>query len=90
MKTVIKSTLAAIALSALAAGPASAMVSQSDLARDINSITSSGSNIFVNYNDGVVTLTGYFEDGLTKSQVLQAAMSADGVDKVINHATQSN
>jgi len=90
MKTVIKSAVAAIALTALAAGPASAMVSQSDIAQNLNSITGSGGNIFVNFQDGVVTLTGYFEDGHTQSQALQAALSTDGVEKVINHATQSN
>ncbi len=90
MKTVIKSTVAAIALFALAAGPASAMVSQSDLTRNLNSITGSSGNIFVNVNDGVVTLTGYFEDGITKHQVEQAALATDGVDRVINHAFQSN
>ena len=90
MKTVIKSALVAIALTALAAGPASAMVSQADIAQNISSLTGSGDSVFVNVRDGVVTLTGYFSDGLTESQVLQAALSTDGVDKVINHATQSN
>lgn len=90
MKTVIKSAVAAIALSALVAGPASAMVSQNDISKNLNSITGSGSNIFVNFQDGVVTLTGYFSDGLTESQVLHAALSTEGVDRVINHAYQSN
>jgi hypothetical protein len=90
MKTVIKSTLVAIALTALAAGPASAMVSQADIAQSISSITGSGDNVFVSVRDGVVTLTGTFADGLSKSQALQAALSTEGVEKVINHATQSN
>ncbi len=90
MKTLIKSAVVAIALSALAVGPASAMVSKSDLTRNLNSITGSSGNIFVNVRDGVVTLTGYFEDGITKHQVEQAALATHGVEKVINHAFQSN
>jgi len=88
MKTSIKTFAAAIALTALVAGPASAMVPQSDLNRSIHAALGADSNIFVSVQGDTVTLTGYFADAGAKARALQAANAS--FDKVINHATQSN
>ena len=88
MKTSIKTLAAAIALSALVAGPASAMVSKGDLSRDILSTLSSDSNVTVSVAGDTVTLQGYFADAGDQNRALQAAMNAEGVERVINHTTQ--
>jgi len=73
MKNVIKSLTAVAALTALMAGPASAMVSQDDLNRSINSALSAGSNVFGTIKGDTVTLGGYFADAGDKNRALQAA-----------------
>jgi len=90
MKNVIKSTAAAIALTAVFAGPASAMISKGDLNRDILSAVGAGSNVTVNVDQGVVTLTGYFADAGDRNAALRTAEKGEGVTGVINLATQSN
>lgn len=90
MKNVLKSTVAVIALSAAFAGPASAMVSQSELNRNILSAVGAGSNVSVHENNGIVTLTGYFSDAGAQNSAIQAAKNSVGVEKVINLATQTN
>ena len=56
MKTSIKSILAAVALSAFAVGPASAMVSQNSVNQDIHSVIGADSNVFVSVQNDTVTL----------------------------------
>lgn len=90
MKTSIKSIAAVIALTAFVAGPASAVVSQGDLNRDIHSAVGGSSNVFVNVDNGVVTLSGYFADTSEKNAALQIALNGTGVERVINNATVSN
>lgn len=90
MKTSIKSIAAAIALTAFVAGPASAMVLQSDLNRAIHSAVGSGSNVTANVVGDTVTLTGYFADASDKNRVIRAAENSAGVERVINNAFQSN
>lgn len=90
MKNVLKTTAAVIAMSALLAGPASAMVSKGDLARDISSRLNAGSNISVQENNGVVTLSGYYSDAGEKAAAIHAAKQAEGVTKVINLAFPSS
>ena len=90
MKTSIKTLTAAIALSALMAGPASAMISKDDLSRDIQSALGSDSNVTVSVSGDTVTLQGYFGDAGDQNRALQAAMNGVGVERVINHTTQSN
>lgn len=90
MKNVLKSSAAAIALTFVIAGPASAMISKGDLNRDVLSALASGSNITVNVDQGVVTLTGYFADAADKNAALRAAAKSEGVTDVINLAAQSN
>lgn len=90
MKTSIKTFSAAIALTALMAGPAAAMVSPSDLYQDINSAIAAGSNVSVNVVNDVVTLTGYFADAADKSAALSAANANPSVDRVIDLTTISN
>jgi len=77
-------------ISAVVAGPASAMISQGDLNRDILSAVGADSNVTVTVDNGTVTLQGYFADAGDKNLAIQAAKSGVGVDRVINHAFQSN
>jgi len=86
MKTSIKTFAAANAVTALVAGPASAMVVQGDLAGDVRAALGGGSNITVLENNGVVTLTGYFADAGDQAAAVAAAKQVDGVSKVINLA----
>jgi len=90
MKNVIKSTAAAFALTVVFAGPASAMISKGDLNRDILSAVGGGSNVTVNVNEGVVTLTGYFADASDQNAALRAAAKSEGVIEIINLTTRSN
>jgi len=90
MKTSIKTIAAAIALTAFVAAPASAMISQGDLSRDIMSAVGTDSNVNVLVQDGTVTLSGYFADAGDKHRALQAALNGVGVDRVIDHTSQSN
>ncbi len=90
MKTSIKTFAAAIAMSALVAGPASAMISKDELNSDILSAIGSGSNVTVSVIGDTVTLQGYFADAVARNSALQAALNAEGVEQVINHAVQSN
>jgi len=62
MKTSIKTFAAAIALSALIAGPAAAMISPAQITQDVYSSVSAGTNVFVSIQGGTVTLTGKFVD----------------------------
>jgi len=90
MKTSIKSIAAAIVLTAFVAAPASAMISKGDLNRDIASVVGSGSNVTATVVGDTVTLSGYFSDAGDKNSAIRAAMSSDGVERVINNAFQSN
>jgi len=90
MKNVLKTTAAVIALTAVFAGPASAMISKGELANDISSKLNSGSNITVQENNGVVTLTGYYSDAGDKAAAIRAAEQTEGVTKVINLAFTSS
>lgn len=90
MKNVLKTSAAAIVLAAVFAGPASAMVSQDDLSRSVLGAVGTDSNIFVNVNNGVVTLTGYFGDAGDQNAAIRAAQHSEGVAKVINLATPSS
>ena len=90
MKTSIQSIAAAIVLTALVAGPASAMVSKGDLSRDINSVIGSGSNVTATVAGDTVTLSGYFADAGDKNNAIRAAMNSAGVERVISNAFRSN
>lgn len=90
MKNVIKTLSAAIVLSAIVAGPASAMVSQSDVTKAINFATGADSNVFASVNNDTVILSGYFADIGTRNKTLKAALAANGVERVINNATIRN
>jgi len=58
MKISIKSISAALVLSALFAGPASAMVSRGDLSRDIGSVLGTNSNVTAAIVGDTVTIEG--------------------------------
>lgn len=90
MKNVLKTTAAVIALTAVFAGPASAMVSQGNLTQNVLTAVGADSNVNVNVKSGVVTLSGYFGDLSDKNAAIRAAQNSAGVTKVINHASQSN
>jgi len=53
MKNLIKTSAAVIALTAVFAGPASAMVSKGELNRDIASVLGGDSSVTVNVAEGV-------------------------------------
>ena len=89
MKTSIKTIAASIALTALMAGPASAMVSQSNVQQGIQSALGAGSNVFASVKDDTVTLTGYFESRADKGAAIRAANAA-GADRVIDLTTVTN
>jgi len=90
MKTSIKTITAAIALSALFAGPASAMVSQADVLQDVMSAVGGDSNVSAFVKGDTVTITGYFGDASDKNNAHQAALANDGIEKVIDLSTVSN
>lgn len=90
MKTSIKTIAATIVLSALFAGPASAMTSQGDLNRNIQWAMSGYSNVIARIQGDTVTLTGYFASGFDQQQAVQTARESAGVNKVINLARPSN
>lgn len=90
MKTSIKTIAAAIALSALVAGPASAMVTQADVAQDVMSAVGGDSNVSAFVNGDTVTITGYFGDTGDRNSARQAALANDGIEKVIDLSTVNN
>jgi len=90
MKTSIKSIAAAVALTAFAAAPASAMVLKGDLSRDINSAISSSSNITASVQGDTVIFSGYFTDAIDMQKAIQTAKNSPGVNRVINNAFRSN
>ena len=90
MKNVFKTTAAVITLTAVFAGPASAMVSKGDLNRSVLSAIGADSNVVVHEKNGVVTITGYYSDAGDQANALRAAEASEGVNKVINLARQSS
>jgi len=90
MKTSIKSIATAVVLTAFVAGPASAMISQGDLNRDIGSVVGSDTNVTATIAGDTVTLSGYFGDAGDKNSAIRAAMNTAGVERVINNAFRSN
>lgn len=90
MKNVIKSLTVAIALSAVIAGPASAMISHSDVTKAINFSTGADSNVFASVQNDTVILSGYFSDTVVRQQTLRAALAETGVEKVIDNTTIRN
>jgi len=90
MKTSIKTIAAAIALSAVIAGPASAMVTQGDVLRDVMGVVGGDSNVSTFVKGDTVTITGYFADAGAQYKARQAALANDGIEKVIDLSTVSN
>jgi len=90
MKTSIKTIAATIALSALIAGPASAMVTQSDVLQDVSSAIGGDSSVSAFVSGDTVTITGYFADTGDRNKARQAALANDGIEKVIDLSTVSN
>jgi len=90
MKTSIKTIAAAIALSAVVAGPVFAMVPQSDVRQDVMSAVGGDSNVSAFVNGDTVTITGYFGDAGDRYLAHQAALANDGVEKVIDLSTVNN
>ncbi len=86
MSTLIKTTIAAIALSALFVGTATAAVSKRQLSQNVYSAIGSNSNIFVTEQNGVVTMNGYYSDSGDQAAAIRAAEGTDGVVRVINNA----
>ncbi len=90
MKNSIRTITTTIALTALLAGPAAAMVSKSNVTQDVLRAGGSGSNVFVNVENDVATITGYFETATDKTRAIQAAKANTGIDRVVDLTTLSN
>ncbi len=89
MKTVIKNTAAAIALAAIFAGPASAIVSKSELNKGVDAAVNAGSTIYVTERNRVVTLSGYYSDYRDQVAAIKAAEDVEGVVRVIDLANRT-
>lgn len=76
------STAAFIALT-LAAGTASAMTHPASVAQQVNSAYTNGT-VNVHLNGSTATLVGHVDSALDVSQIVQAALATDEVNKVIN------
>lgn len=85
MKNVLTMTLTAVALTAALAGPATA-ASSSDLYSDVRSVLGGDSNIVLNEQNGVVTVTGYFGDASDEAAAINLLERSDDVSEVINLA----
>jgi len=84
MKTSIKTIIAAAALTALVAGPASAAIPAGNLNQNIQSVLGTGSSVNATVRGSTVTITGYFADRLSHDRAIRAAKKSAGVDRVIN------
>ncbi len=90
MKTSIKTIAATIVLSAVFAGPASAMVTQGNVLQDVMSAAAGDSNVSAFVNGDTVTITGYFDTAADRYKARLAALANDGIEKVIDLSTVSN
>lgn len=79
----------ALVLTAIASAPASAMISKQSLDSAINSATANG-NVASVINGDTVTLFGVVEGTYDANQASQAALSIEGVNKVVNRLSTSN
>jgi len=81
MKTSIRTTFAAIVLSAAFAGTAAANAPAQSLQGAVQSALGGSGQVQVTLNNGVATLFGYVEDG---GSVKQAAENFPGVDRIVD------
>ena len=85
LKTHLKTTAAVITLIAVFVAPAvSAAVSQSELRNKVNSALGTSAGVTVHERNGVVTLTGQYENAADKFAAIRAAGKVEGVKRVIN------
>jgi len=84
MKTLDIAKIAAIALVASIALPASANISTGKLAQDVYSAVGSAGQVNVSVNDGVATLSGYTNNKSEALKAVNAALAHNGVDRVVN------
>lgn len=84
MNTSIKTTIAALVLSASFAGTASAMAPVQSLQGTVQSVVGSEGQVHVTLNDGVATLFGYLNNGSTEQNVKQAVKNYPGVEKIVD------
>jgi len=89
IKTSIKTMAAAIALSTLMAGPASAMILKTDINRALSTL-GADSNINATISESTVTLMGYYSDIGARNKAIRAAKNTAGVERVINRAFKSS
>ena len=83
MTTTTRNTLAALALTLAAAGPAAAAVDTGNLALDVQSAVSGDGIVNVTVNDGVATLTGSASSS-SRIAAERTALRHEGVEEVIN------
>ncbi|MEE9321720.1 MAG: BON domain-containing protein [Granulosicoccus sp.] len=89
MNNSIKTSLVALAMAALIAGPVSANVPTQSIAGAVNSAITTG-NVNVRVENGTATLFGWVEDAHTEQAVKRAALQFDNVDRVVDQITISN
>jgi len=89
MNTSIKSTIAAIVLSAAFAGTATAKVPAQSLQGTVQSVLGGSGQVQVKLNNGVATLFGYVDNASTEQAVKRAASNYPGVERVIDLITES-
>lgn len=83
MKAFTKRALAALALAAVVAGPATAMTVKGDVYSNVRNAISGSGNINVTVSDGIATLTGNAEH-LDRVAAQRAALKSEGVTRVVN------
>lgn len=89
MKTSITKLATVLILGAVMAAPAAAAVSSSSVNQSISSAIGADSSVFTSVDDGVVTLTGYFDGAYDKASAINAAEAVDGVKRIIDLTTIS-
>ena len=77
-------TVAALALAATIAVPATASISTGNLALDVRSAVGSDGNVNVSLVDGVATLSGHANDVSAKAKARRAALANADVERVID------
>jgi len=89
MNNTIKTSLAALAMAAMLAGPVSANMPKQSIAGAVNSAVTTG-NVNVRVENGTATLFGWVEDANTEQAAKSAALKFDNVDRVVDMITISN
>ena len=88
MKKPLLSIVSAVALTAIMSGTAYAEVNKVEVLRKVLSAVGAGSNVHTIVRGSTVTIIGFFEDSADKYGAIRAAKSVEGVERVLNHASE--